>query len=216
MRDGVVRLCEGADLVIYDTQFTPEEYAAQAALGPLAAPRTRSRSRAPRAPRASSLFHHAPERTDDQNDAMLAHHRKQTPDLDLVAAAEGMELDRRATGAQVMAGRPSGACAARSRRPGPETNRYGGNTSCVELRTRAGELFIIDIGHRRHAARPQADGRRVRQGRRRGARSSCRTRTGITSRASPSSRRCSCRATSSPCTGRGARRRCSRASSRGR
>ena len=26
MREGVVRLCEGADLVIYDTQFTPEEY----------------------------------------------------------------------------------------------------------------------------------------------------------------------------------------------
>ncbi len=29
---------------------------------------------------------------DDQIDALLAHHRKQTPDLDLVAAAEGMEL----------------------------------------------------------------------------------------------------------------------------
>jgi phosphoribosyl 1,2-cyclic phosphodiesterase len=30
--------------------------------------------------------------------------------------------------------------------PGPEMNRYGGNTSCVELRTRAGALFMIDIG----------------------------------------------------------------------
>jgi phosphoribosyl 1,2-cyclic phosphodiesterase len=30
--------------------------------------------------------------------------------------------------------------------PGPETNRYGGNTSCVELRTAADELFIIDSG----------------------------------------------------------------------
>ena len=29
MREGVVRLCEGADLVIYDTQFTPEEYRAR-------------------------------------------------------------------------------------------------------------------------------------------------------------------------------------------
>jgi hypothetical protein len=38
------------------------------------------------------LFHHAPERTDDQIDELLAYHRKQTPDLDLVAAAEGMEL----------------------------------------------------------------------------------------------------------------------------
>lgn len=30
--------------------------------------------------------------------------------------------------------------------PGPEMNRYGGNTSCVELRTRSGELFIVDAG----------------------------------------------------------------------
>jgi phosphoribosyl 1,2-cyclic phosphodiesterase len=30
--------------------------------------------------------------------------------------------------------------------PGPETNRYGGNTSCVEIRTAAGELFIVDSG----------------------------------------------------------------------
>src|SRR5438105_3231518 len=27
MREGVVRLCDGADLVIYDTQFIPAEYA---------------------------------------------------------------------------------------------------------------------------------------------------------------------------------------------
>src|SRR5207248_1645869 len=26
MREGVVRLCEGADLVVYDTMFTPEDY----------------------------------------------------------------------------------------------------------------------------------------------------------------------------------------------
>jgi len=30
--------------------------------------------------------------------------------------------------------------------PGPETMRYGGNTSCVELRNRSGELFIVDSG----------------------------------------------------------------------
>jgi phosphoribosyl 1,2-cyclic phosphodiesterase len=30
--------------------------------------------------------------------------------------------------------------------PGPDMNRYGGNTSCVEIRTAAGELFIIDSG----------------------------------------------------------------------
>jgi phosphoribosyl 1,2-cyclic phosphodiesterase len=30
--------------------------------------------------------------------------------------------------------------------PGPETNRYGGNTACVSLRTRKGELVILDAG----------------------------------------------------------------------
>lgn len=30
--------------------------------------------------------------------------------------------------------------------PGPETVRYGGNTSCVELRTDAGNVFVLDCG----------------------------------------------------------------------
>jgi phosphoribosyl 1,2-cyclic phosphodiesterase len=30
--------------------------------------------------------------------------------------------------------------------PGPETNRYGGNTSCVAVRTRSDALIIIDMG----------------------------------------------------------------------
>ncbi len=30
--------------------------------------------------------------------------------------------------------------------PGPETNRYGGNTSCVSIHTAAGKLVIIDMG----------------------------------------------------------------------
>jgi phosphoribosyl 1,2-cyclic phosphodiesterase len=30
--------------------------------------------------------------------------------------------------------------------PGPEMNRYGGNTSCVELTTDDGKLFIVDAG----------------------------------------------------------------------
>jgi len=30
--------------------------------------------------------------------------------------------------------------------PGPDTNRYGGNTSCVSVRTASGELIIIDMG----------------------------------------------------------------------
>ncbi len=30
--------------------------------------------------------------------------------------------------------------------PGPEMNRYGGNTACVELRTTSGALLMLDIG----------------------------------------------------------------------
>jgi phosphoribosyl 1,2-cyclic phosphodiesterase len=30
--------------------------------------------------------------------------------------------------------------------PGPETNRYGGNTSCVAVRTDAGALLVLDAG----------------------------------------------------------------------
>ena len=30
--------------------------------------------------------------------------------------------------------------------PGPEMNRYGGNTSCVELRTASGALMMLDVG----------------------------------------------------------------------
>ncbi len=30
--------------------------------------------------------------------------------------------------------------------PGPETNRYGGNTSCVSVNTKSGALIIIDMG----------------------------------------------------------------------
>jgi phosphoribosyl 1,2-cyclic phosphodiesterase len=30
--------------------------------------------------------------------------------------------------------------------PGPETNRYGGNTSCVSVTTAGGELIILDMG----------------------------------------------------------------------
>jgi len=30
--------------------------------------------------------------------------------------------------------------------PGPTTNHFGGNTSCVELRTSSGDLFILDCG----------------------------------------------------------------------
>src|SRR5205085_10864684 len=91
MRDVLLRLCEGADVFIYDTQFTPEEYRAKPHSGHSCPEDAIEIARAAGS-KSLVLFHHAPERTDDQIDALLAHHRKNTPDLDLLAAAEGMEL----------------------------------------------------------------------------------------------------------------------------
>ena len=91
MRDGVVRLCEGADLVIYDTQFTPEEYRMRPHWGHSCPEDAIEIARAAGA-KTVCLFHHDPTRTDDQIDALLAHHRKQTTDVEIVAAAEGMEI----------------------------------------------------------------------------------------------------------------------------
>ena len=126
MRDGVVRLCEGADIVIYDTQFTPRS-TRQAALGPLVPGR---RDRDPRAAGAKSvgLFHHAPERTDDQIDesarlkitrnAARGGGRRHGDDLVDRSAAEGMEGCEVGDGSE--SGRlRSGACAARCRRQDP-------------------------------------------------------------------------------------------------
>jgi ribonuclease BN (tRNA processing enzyme) len=92
MRDGVVRLCEGADLVIYDTQFTPEEYLQKPHWGHSCPEDAIEIARAAGA-KGVVLFHHAPERTDDQIDSLLDYHRRSTPDLNIHAASEGMELD---------------------------------------------------------------------------------------------------------------------------
>ena len=36
-------------------------------------------------------------------------------------------------------------------KPGPDTVRYGGNTSCVEVRTASGVLILLDCGTGAHA-----------------------------------------------------------------
>ena len=101
MRRSLVDLCRGADLLIYDTQFTAEEYrqkphwghstpddaiaiAREAEVGTLA------------------LYHHAPDRTDDEQDAILARCRAALSGvpLGLVAAREGLELTLDASGAR--------------------------------------------------------------------------------------------------------------------
>ncbi|HVZ71237.1 MAG TPA: MBL fold metallo-hydrolase [Polyangia bacterium] len=96
MREGVVRLCEGADLVVYDTMFTPEDYKKQPHFGhsrPSDAVQICHEAGA----KQLVLFHHAPERADAEIDAILAETRAATKrdgvKLDVVAAYEGLELD---------------------------------------------------------------------------------------------------------------------------
>src|SRR5215467_5885371 len=92
MRDGVVQLCEGADLVIYDTHFTPAEYRQFPHWGhstPVDAMEIAEEAGA----RALALFHHAPSRTDDELDQILLECRRSTRRLNVMAARESMEVD---------------------------------------------------------------------------------------------------------------------------
>ena len=96
MRDGVIRLCEGAALVIYDTMFTPQDYQKFPHYGHS---RPRDAIDVCREAGASRLilFHHAPERSDAEVDAILADARIDAQRLrvafTLDAAYEGMELE---------------------------------------------------------------------------------------------------------------------------
>lgn len=97
MRDGVVRLCEGANLVIYDTQFTPQEYAQRPHWGH-SCPEDAIEIAREAGAQSLMLYHHAPERTDQQIDELLARHRAQiaadshAAPLALHAAYEGLEV----------------------------------------------------------------------------------------------------------------------------
>jgi phosphoribosyl 1,2-cyclic phosphodiesterase len=95
MREGVVRLCEGADLVVYDTMFTPEDYRRIPHFGhsrPADALQICQEAGA----RQLALFHHAPERSDAEVDAILAETKvtanREGIALDIVAAYEGLDI----------------------------------------------------------------------------------------------------------------------------
>ena len=95
MRDGVVRLCEGADLVIYDTMFTPDDYLKFPHYGH-SRPRDALEVCRAAGARRLVLFHHAPERSDDEVDAILEATRAETQraklSFGLDAAFEGLDL----------------------------------------------------------------------------------------------------------------------------
>ncbi len=114
MRAGVVRLCEGADLVIYDTQFTPAEYIQKPHWGH-SCPEDAIEIAREAGARALMLFHHAPERTDAQIDELLKFHREQQArvgsKLAIHAASEGMEVDLDRTGVVAISAVPAPAAA---------------------------------------------------------------------------------------------------------
>jgi phosphoribosyl 1,2-cyclic phosphodiesterase len=95
MRQGVVRLCEGADLVIYDTMFTNEDYRRLPHYGH-SRPSDAIEICREAGARRLALFHHAPERSDVEVDAILADAlgmtRREKIPLEVIAAYEGLDL----------------------------------------------------------------------------------------------------------------------------
>jgi len=95
MRAGVVGLARNADLLIYDTQFTKEEYRRFPHWGHSHPDDAIAIARDAGAKRLC-LFHHAPMRSDDDNDRILAQYREvvraQEDRFELVSAYEGLEI----------------------------------------------------------------------------------------------------------------------------
>jgi phosphoribosyl 1,2-cyclic phosphodiesterase len=95
MRRGVIELARDVDLLIYDTQFTKEEYRQRPHWGHSHPDDAIAIAREANAKRLC-LFHHAPLRSDDDNDKILAQYRAvvaaQHDTFELVSAFEGLEI----------------------------------------------------------------------------------------------------------------------------
>jgi ribonuclease BN (tRNA processing enzyme) len=94
MKAALVALSRNVDLLIYDTQFTPEEYRQKPHWGH-STPDDAIAIAREAGVHTLALYHHAPLRTDDEQDAILAAYSAQLAGsgLALVAAREGLELD---------------------------------------------------------------------------------------------------------------------------
>ncbi len=96
LRAGVVALADGADLLIYDTQFTYDEYRLRPHWGHSHPDDAIAVARDAKVKRLC-LFHHAPLRSDDDNDAILAKYRtvvaQRGDTFDVISAYEGLELE---------------------------------------------------------------------------------------------------------------------------
>ena len=95
MRAGLVAMCKGADVLVYDTQFTVDEYKQRPHWGHSTPDDALAIAREAKV-KTLCLYHHAPARTDDAQDAILLATRwasKQAGDpFDVIAAYEGLEL----------------------------------------------------------------------------------------------------------------------------
>jgi phosphoribosyl 1,2-cyclic phosphodiesterase len=93
MRAGVVALARGADLLIYDTQFTRAEYQQRPHWGH-SHPDDAIQIARDAGVRRLCLYHHAPLRSDEDNDAILATYRGVTRGdaFEVLSAYEGLEL----------------------------------------------------------------------------------------------------------------------------
>lgn len=95
MRSEVIRLCEGADLVVYDTMFTPEDYRQMPHYGH-SRPSDAIEICREAGARTLALYHHAPERSDGELDDMLAEARRHSAEtargLRVIASFEGLDM----------------------------------------------------------------------------------------------------------------------------
>ena len=94
-RERFVKFIGGADLLIHDAMYTPEEYAAHAGWGHSTYAEAVELARESCAKRLA-LFHHEPEHTDDAMDGIAKHARQIARKgggwMVVVAAAEGMRI----------------------------------------------------------------------------------------------------------------------------
>jgi phosphoribosyl 1,2-cyclic phosphodiesterase len=87
MQNDLVSLCQGCQLIVYDTMFTMDEYRERPHWGHSAPEHAVDIARRAGVGRLV-LYHHAPGRTDDQVDAVVEAVRKEASDLEISAAAE--------------------------------------------------------------------------------------------------------------------------------
>ena len=92
VHESAVALATNADLLIHDAQYTPAELTTRRGYGHSAAPYGAALA-AQCGARRVLLFHHEPNRTDDQVEAIAADVARRHPDVDVDIAREGMVID---------------------------------------------------------------------------------------------------------------------------